>query len=71
MAEEKNLKQLLWGLLLILAGLGVFYRIPQVIDQITSATWFARVCLYLMGIILFGSGSRKLYTYFRKIDTKD
>ncbi len=74
MAEDRNFKHLLWGFLLILAGFGVFYRIPQAIEkmeQIYSVTLFARFCLYLMGIILVGSGSRKLYIHFRKIDTKD
>jgi len=74
MAEEKNPRQFIWGILLVLAGAGVCYRIPQVIEkieQISSVSWFARICLYLMGIILIGSGSQKIFAHFRKIDIKD
>ena len=55
--KQNNLK-LIWGIALILAGLGVFYRIPQVMPKIQSFTqfsssiWFIRFCFYFMGIII-------------------
>ncbi len=64
--------QLIWGLALVLAGLGVFYRIPQVmpkiesIGQFASAGGFIRFCFYFMGIFLVGGGARKIIGYYRE-----
>jgi hypothetical protein len=55
-----------------LAGLGVFYRIPQVmpsIEQIprfAAASGFIRFCFYFMGLFLIGGGCKKLYQQYRK-----
>jgi hypothetical protein len=63
--------QLIWGLALVLAGLGVFYRIPQVmpkietIGQFASASWFIRFCFYFMGLFLVGGGAKKVIGYYR------
>jgi hypothetical protein len=75
MAEKKtktrNNVQLIWGIALIMAGVGVFVRIPQVmpklaqIEYFSSALWLVRFCFYLMGIILFGGGIKKIISYFR------
>ncbi len=65
--------QLIWGGLLILAGLGVFYRIPEVarkiqtIDQFSgSGIYFAYFCFFLIGILLVAGGTMKLLKYFNK-----
>jgi hypothetical protein len=34
MNDKKNRFQLVWGIMLAAAGLGVFYRIPQVMPKI-------------------------------------
>ena len=71
-AKQVNQVQVVWGILLILAGLGVFYRIPQVMPKIVevpifaSAAWFIRFCFYFMGIFLVGGGGKKLYREYRK-----
>lgn len=63
--------QMIWGVALVLAGLGVFYRIPQVLPQIATieyfagALWIIRLCFYLMGIILIGGGAKKIIRYYR------
>jgi hypothetical protein len=63
--------QLIWGVALVLAGLGVFYRIPQVLPQIATieyfagALWIIRLCFYLMGAILIGGGARKIIRHYR------
>lgn len=63
--------QLIWGVALVLAGLGVFYRIPQVMpkietfEQFASAGGFIRFCFYFMGIILIGGGAKKILGYYR------
>lgn len=67
----RNAAQFGWGIALIIAGLGVFYRIPQVlpklahIETFASAMWFIRFCFYLMGIILIGGGAQKIIRHFR------
>jgi len=59
--------QTLWGLALLMMGIGVFFRIPYVmervgtIDHFAPATVFIRICFYIMGILLIGGGIQKLY----------
>lgn len=71
MADQKNTIQLVWGVLLVLAGIGVFFRVPQVMPRIeqigyfTSATVFIRFCFYLIGILLIGGGGRKIFTFIK------
>lgn len=63
--------QLIWGIALMLAGLGVFYRIPQVMPKLAQIEGFANVmgfirfCFYLMGIILVGGGAQKVVRHFK------
>ncbi len=70
--KQVNRVQIIWAVALILAGLGVFYRIPQVMPAIEQIPMFAaasvyiRFCFYFMGIILIGGGCQKLYRRFRK-----
>ena len=77
MAKNKTTIQIIWGVALILAGMGVFYRIPQVmpkienIEQFSSAIFFIRFCFYFMGILLIGGGSKKIYNYYHKLEGKD
>lgn len=63
--------QLIWGIALLLAGLGVFVRIPQVMPKVAHIETFAgaqgiiRFCFYIIGIILVGGGLQKVVRYFR------
>jgi len=63
--------QLIWGVALVLMGIGIFFRIPHVIskfsgsDQATSDQFFIRFSLYLMAVVLFGGGVKKLYSFWR------
>jgi len=72
MARNKEKIQLGWGVLLVLAGIGVFFRIPQVmpkveqIDQFASVTLFIKFCFYLMGALLIGGGLKKIYENYQK-----
>ncbi len=74
MPETKDNLKLIWGVALTLAGLGVFYRIPQVMPRIAEIEYFAsalaviRFCFYLMGSILLVGGLRKVYGHFRRPD---
>ncbi|RJQ83703.1 MAG: hypothetical protein C4519_06420 [Desulfobacteraceae bacterium] len=69
--SSRSIPQLIWGIALLLAGLGVFVRIPQVMPQIAQlevfagATWIIRFCFYLIGIILIGGGLKKIAGYFK------
>ncbi len=70
--KKVNQTQVIWAVALILAGLGVFYRIPQVMPRIeqipifAAASGFIRFCFYFMGVFLIGGGCKKLYHQFRK-----
>ncbi len=72
MDKKKDNFQLIWGILLLLAGIGVFYRIPQVMPKITSielfknVAIFIRISFYIIGIILAGGGIKKISSYFKK-----
>jgi hypothetical protein len=76
MQEPKYQFQLVWGALLILAGIGVFIRIPQVMPQIEQLDYFkpiihfVRFSFYLLGALLIGGGAKKLYALFSE-STKD
>ena len=70
--KQVNQIQIVWAIALILAGLGVFYRIPQVMPRIeqiprfANAAGFIKFCFYFMGIFLVGGGCKKLYQQVRK-----
>jgi hypothetical protein len=72
MSDRNKHIQLVWGIALLLAGLGVFYRIPQVMPRLeeiahfSSGTFFVRLCFYIIGGILIAGGSRKIYRHFRE-----
>ena len=64
--KKKSAFQKFWGIALLLAGIGVFFRIPQVmpaieeIEQFASISFFIRFSFYLMGAILVGGGVKKI-----------
>jgi cobalamin biosynthesis protein CobD/CbiB len=73
MDKSKIHFQLVWGGLLVLAGIGVFFRIPQVLPKIkaieffSAAIWFIYICFYLLGFLLILGGGRKIYENYRKL----
>jgi hypothetical protein len=73
MGKNKAYFQLAWGILLLLAGIGVFFRIPQVMPQVktieyfASISWFVSFCFYLIGFLLIFGGSQKIYANYRKL----
>lgn len=73
--QKKNNLQIFYGVALILAGLGVFYRIPQVMPKILAMEQFVAVkpflyfCFYLIGVMLIGGGIKKVHKYYR--DSKE
>jgi hypothetical protein len=77
MASPGKNFQLVWGIVLVLAGLGVFYRIPQVMPRVREITYFSGImpfiyfCFYLMGAILVGGGIKKIVDTCRRRDDDD
>lgn len=71
MGSKQHPAQLIWGIALVAAGIGVFFRIPEVMPQIRSIPVFAHMipfitfCLYLMGLVLIGGGGKKIFRHFR------
>jgi len=72
MTKDKITLQFVWGIALFLAGIGVFFRIPQVMPQIKAIAQFADVigfiyfCFYLLGILLVGGGIKKIINTYKK-----
>ena len=70
MNKKKSVAQLIWGIALALAGIGVFYRIPQVMPKIEdmpqffSLTIYIRFCFYFIGIVLICGGMKKVYDHY-------
>ena len=66
MAKDKSNLQLIWGIALLLAGVGVVFRVDQVmpkivsIESLASAGGYIRFCFYFMAVILVGGGLKKI-----------
>ncbi len=60
-----------YGIILIAVGLGVFYRIPQVILQIETIEFFrqkiliVRFCFYVLGGLLILAGGVRVYKNYK------
>ena len=71
--KNKPVIQVIYGIALTLAGIGVFYRIPQVmprieeLQQFSSVIGFIRFSFYLMGVLLIGGGLKKIYVNYKKM----
>jgi len=74
---NKNITQIIWGVLLVLAGIGVFFRIPQVMPRIENIKQYSQImpfiyfCFYLIGILLIVGGAKKIYNHYKHIKIKD
>jgi len=77
MEKSKIHFQLIWGILLLLAGVGVFFRIPQVMPQIKTIETFASIigfiyfCFYLLGFLLILGGAKKIYANLKKLKNNE
>ena len=77
MDKNKIYIQIVWGILLVLAGVGVFFRIPQVMPKIKSIEYFASAigfvyfCFYLLGILLILGGGKKIIANYKKMKYQD
>ena len=77
MEKNKIHFQLIWGILLLLAGVGVFFRIPQVMPQIKTIETFASIigfiyfCFYLLGFLLILGGAKKIYANLKELRSQN
>ena len=77
MQQRKVTVQRVWGIALVVAGFGVFYRIPQVmprveqIEQFAGFSLFARISFYILGILLISGGTKKIYDNVGAFESKD
>jgi hypothetical protein len=77
MDKNKIHFQIVWGILLVLAGVGVFFRIPQVIPKIKTIEYFASAigfvyfCFYLLGFLLILGGARKIMANYKKLKPRE
>lgn len=70
---------MVWGWLLISFGVGMFFRIPQVMPRIQEFECFSSgfglvfvyFSLYLVGILLICGGAMKIYGHSRPSRTGD
>jgi hypothetical protein len=68
-SEQRNTLQIAWGVLLAAAGVGMFFRIPQVAPQIRAIESFAAAmpfiyfCLYFVAVALLVGGAKKIYDF--------
>jgi uncharacterized BrkB/YihY/UPF0761 family membrane protein len=73
MNRNKSVTQIIWGVALVLAGIGVFFRIPQVlpkvfkIEQFSSIKGFIYFCFYFMALVLIGGGVKKIYQNYKDL----
>ena len=71
-ASPRTRIHLVWGVILTLTGIGVFFRIPQVMPEIAKIEFFAavltwiRFCFYLLGILLISGGLKKIFDNYRR-----
>jgi len=77
MNKNKTYFQLIWGIVLLIAGLGVFLRIPQVMPKIKSIEYFSSAigfiyfCFYLLGFLLILGGAQKIYFHYKTLKRQD
>ena len=71
-SPSKNTVQLVWGIALLLVGVAVFFRVPQVVPKLVelrqsvATISVVRICFYLLGFILIGGGIQKIVRYVRQ-----
>ncbi|MDA8136798.1 MAG: hypothetical protein M0T82_19425 [Desulfobacteraceae bacterium] len=64
---DKKKIRFYYGIVLIAVGLGVFYRIPQVMPQIETIEFFrqklvlVKLCFYILGVFLILAGGIRIY----------
>ena len=78
MSEKQSTVQLVWGIALAAAGVGLFFRLPERIPQLletygsfAAMKYFVYFVCYLVAVLLIIGGSRKIYAYFKASSGED
>ena len=77
MAKDKVIIQIFWGIALLLMGIAVFFRIPQVmlevrkIEYFSSSIGFVKFCFYLIGVLLVAGGAKKILANVKLLRGQD
>ena len=77
MPDNKTIIQIVWGVVLSAAGLGVFFAIPQKMAEIeksgffSSNLFFIKFSFCLIGLLLLGGGIKKIFKNCRDLHKKD
>jgi hypothetical protein len=77
MDKNKAIFHLIYGILLVLMGIALFVRAPQVMERIVqieyyaSIKWFVRIIIYLIAVLLIGGGGRKVYDNYKHLTKRD
>ncbi len=64
---DKKKIQLILGVILVMAGMGVFYRIPQVMPKVATIKAFSsslgiiKFSFYMLGVFLIFAGVKKIH----------
>ncbi|MBT8342395.1 MAG: hypothetical protein HKP58_16275 [Desulfatitalea sp.] len=67
----KNPLQLVYGIALVLVGVGVVVQMHQQLphlarfESLANSAWYTRFCFYLMSVILVGGGIKKIIGYLK------
>lgn len=69
--------RMIWGVALTLMGIGVFFRVPQVMPRISQIPAFSHMtpflwfCFYFMAVLLVGGGFKRIYSAYRRMEGRD
>ncbi len=61
--KYKNIAQLIWGFLLIMAGASVIIKVHMVFP-ISEGLTFRQIALYILAVMLIGAGIKKVFLLF-------
>jgi len=61
-----------YGIILIAVGIGVFFRIPQVMPRIETIEFFreklflVKFCFYMLGVLLILAGAIRVFKNYKQ-----
>jgi uncharacterized membrane protein YidH (DUF202 family) len=77
MDKSKAIFQAIWGVLLLLMGVLLFFQVPQVMERIAqieyyaSIKWIIRIIVYVIAVILIGGGGKKIFENYKHLTKWD